>query len=74
MTVELNEREIIRQAHNLDQTPAPPQSVASPVSAPPQSDNEKLGAYYNARGAHKVMAYRALSWQQRNRIIESERR
>jgi hypothetical protein len=70
--VELNEAEITRQADNLK--PVPPVSCETFIqrqSAPAtQSEEHKLGAYYMATGSKKVLAYRALTWQQRNRLIE----
>ena len=74
ITVELDEREIIRQAHNLDKTPAPPPFVPTPAPvASPQSEAALYAAYHSARGAQKVAAYRALTFRQKNAIIESQR-
>ncbi|MFL6307507.1 MAG: hypothetical protein ACJ72H_28585 [Candidatus Sulfotelmatobacter sp.] len=72
VTAELDAREIIRQAHNLDKTPAPPMVSTPSVAhaAGPQSQNELLGAWYNARGTAKVQAYRALDWRTKNKLIE----
>jgi len=70
--VTLDEREIIREAHNLNKTPAPPASIPSVATAVgPQTDNERVGAYLNAKGRDGVTAWRALDWRQRNKFIEA---
>ena len=70
VTLELNEQEIVRQADNLSERTAisPTPTVSVPA---PQTENEKLGAYMNARGAAKVTAYRALDWRTKNKLIEA---
>ena len=71
VTVELDEREVIRQAHNLDKTPAP--SVPLPSAAPSPaslSDNERLGQYLNSTGRDRITSWCSLDWLTRNRLRE----
>jgi hypothetical protein len=70
----INESDVMRDAGNLRS--APPVSCEDFMQerAPAaQTAEHKLGAYYMATGAEKVTAYRALTWQQRNKIIEAQR-
>jgi hypothetical protein len=74
VTPELDAREIIRQAHNLTEKAPPPFVPSAPSAAPAsQTDGQRLAAYFDAKGAQRITAYRALTWKQRNRIIESQR-
>ena len=73
---------MIREADNLRHESLPTSTQNQAVScevfmagsaAVAQTEEHKLGAYMMATGAAKVTAYRALTWQQRNKNIEADR-